>query len=71
MEWTEVDVRVGRRWEREDGYAVVSVRETASGEWAVTYDRLTQAPEGEAYDRATEPDEEAALDRAKEYRNRA
>lgn len=70
MEWTEVDARTGRRWEREDGYAVVSVRETASGEWAVTYDRLTQAAAGEAYERATEPDEESALRRAADYRDR-
>lgn len=68
MDWQEVDAHTGRRWERADGYAVVSIRETAGGDWAVTYDRLTQAPEGEAYERVSEPTEEAALDRAESYR---
>ncbi|MGB9986266.1 DUF7543 family protein [Salarchaeum japonicum] len=68
MDWQEVEAHTGRRWERADGYAVVSLRETAGGDWAVTYDRLQQAPEGETYERTSEPTESAALDRAEEYR---
>lgn len=68
MEWQEVETRVGRRWERADGYAVVSLRETAGGEWAVTYDRLEQADEGRAYDRTAAPSEDEARALAESYR---
>lgn len=68
MEWQEVESRVGRRWERADGYAVVSLRETADGEWAVTYDRLEQADDGRAYDRTTVESKDEALSLAASYR---
>jgi len=69
MEWHETAPDVGTRWEREDGDAVVSVRETATGEWAVTYDRLRQAPEGETYRRETCETEADALALAAEWRD--
>ncbi|GAD53887.1 hypothetical protein MBEHAL_2647 [Halarchaeum acidiphilum MH1-52-1] len=69
MAWEEVEDRTGRRWERTDGDAVVSVRETATGEWAVTYDRLRQAPEGEAYRRETCESEADAVALAAEWRD--
>lgn len=75
MDWTETvtdgptDADATRReWERADGYAVVVVRETATGDWAVTLDRLEQAPEGPAYRRESRGDREAALDLAATWR---
>lgn len=74
MDWTEVategptDAGERREWERADGHAVVVVRETAGGDWAVTLDRLEQAPEGPAYRRETLSDREAALELAAEWR---
>lgn len=68
MPWERDERRDGDRWTRSDGNAVVVVRETATGEWAVTVDRLEQAPEGSAYERATVPTREAALDRAAAWR---
>lgn len=55
-------------WDRDDGYARVTVRRTASGSWAVTVDRLEQAPGGPAYRRETLDDGEAARARAAEWR---
>lgn len=55
-------------WERSDRYAQVVVRETATGSWAVTLDRLEQAPEGQHYRRETVPDRETALERAAAWR---
>nr|WJK63038.1 hypothetical protein QSJ49_07135 [Halobacterium salinarum] len=46
MDWTEVTRQTGREWERADGNAIVRARRTAGGDWAVTYERLTQAPRG-------------------------
>lgn len=68
--WERVDPpgAVTDRWEREDGTAVVWVRETADGRWAVTLDRLEQASEGPEYRRETLPDREAALDCAAAWR---
>ncbi|WP_435097521.1 DUF7543 family protein [Halarchaeum sp. P4] len=68
MEWHDQSVENGRRWEREDGNAVVWVRETATSDWAVTYDRLRQAPEGSAYRHRTVESEEDALSLAAEWR---
>ncbi|MFC7176014.1 DUF7543 family protein [Halosegnis marinus] len=51
-------------WERTDGYARVVARETATGTWAVSLDRLEQAPDGQTYDHRTAPDRDAALDPA-------
>ncbi|MFB6078064.1 MAG: hypothetical protein ABEJ80_03690 [Halarchaeum sp.] len=66
MAWTETDP--DRRWERDDGDAVVTVRETATGAWAVTFDRLLQAPEGEDYRHEKRDDEADALELAAEWR---
>lgn len=71
MDWAEVDRRDGREWERADGYAVVRLRQTARGDWAVTFDRLEQAPAGPAYERVTVGSEDAALSRARRFRERA
>lgn len=57
-------------WERDDGYARVVARETASGRWAVSLDRLAQAPEGETYVHETAPDRDAALDLAETWLER-
>ena len=70
MEWEELDRRTGREWEREDGYAVIRLRQTARGDWAVTYDRLEQAPEGSAYERVTVGSEDAALSRVESFKDR-
>ena len=48
-------------WEREDGAAEIVARNTAGGEWAVHYDRLIQAPEGETYRHETVPSRAAAV----------
>ncbi|GAA0300428.1 DUF7543 family protein [Halarchaeum salinum] len=69
MEWHTTAADVGERWERADGDAVVSLRETATGAWAVTYDRLRQAPEGEAYRRETCETEADARALAAEWRD--
>lgn len=67
--WERVTEGTGdERWEREDGTAAVWVRETADGRWAVTLDRLEQAPEGPAYRRATVDDRQSALERARAWR---
>jgi hypothetical protein len=55
-------------WERSDRYARVALRETATGSWAVTLDRLSQAPEGQYYHRETLPDRERALEQAAAWR---
>jgi hypothetical protein len=75
MDWTETatdgptDAETTRReWERADGYAVVIVRETATGEWAVSLDRLEQAPGGPTYRRESRADREAALELAATWR---
>lgn len=70
MEWHEVDRETGREWEREDGHAVVRLRQTARGDWAVTYDRLEQAGDGSAYERVEVGSEEAALTRVEEFKQR-
>lgn len=63
----ETDERV--EWERADGYARVAVRETATGTWAVTLDRLEQAPEGEAYRHETVEEREEAVEMAESWRH--
>lgn len=68
MSWSEADARTGRRWERDDGLAVLTLRQTATGDWAVTLDVLEQADDGPRYERRTVADEEAALDRAETLR---
>lgn len=74
MEWHVVDgdpdVEESSRveWERGDRYARVVLRETATGAWAVTLDRLAQAPKGQYYHRETLDDRERALELAAEWR---
>jgi hypothetical protein len=74
MEWHVVegdpeDLSADRvAWERDDRFARVVVRRTATGAWAVTLDRLQQAPEGQAYRRVTVGDRSTALDRAAAWR---
>ncbi len=70
MEWHEVDRQTGREWEREDGHAVIRLRQTARGDWAVTYDRLEQAGDGSAYERVEVGSEDAALTRVEEFKER-
>lgn len=67
MEWTEVERPDGQEWEREDGYAVIRLRQTARGDWAVIFDRLAQAPEGDQYERVIEDSEDAALSRVESF----
>ena len=50
MEWERTHETAEKiEWERADGYAYVVARATADGEWAVSPDRLEQAPEGKTY----------------------
>lgn len=70
MPWSEVDAHTGRRWERDDGLAVLSLRQTATGDWAVTLDVLEQADDGPTYERRNVADEEGALERAADLRER-
>jgi hypothetical protein len=69
MGWTVTEDGDDRiRWERSDGYAVLVARATATGEWAVSIDRLEQAPEGPTYDHATVADRDAAREVAETWR---
>lgn len=69
MSWTQaVDADDRARWERDDGYAAVTVRRTADGQWAVALDRLEQAPDGPTYRRETLAEEAAARDLAAAWR---
>ncbi|WP_254536294.1 DUF7543 family protein [Halomarina litorea] len=61
MDWTDRETRTGHEWTRGDGTVVVTLRKTADARWAVTLDRLEQAPEGPGYDRETLPTREEAL----------
>lgn len=71
MSWERTQDRADRtEWERDDGYARVVARETASGRWAVSLDRLAQAPEGETYRHETAPDSEGALELARSWLDR-
>jgi hypothetical protein len=70
MDWQEQDRQTGREWERADGNAVIRLRQTARGDWAVTYDRLEQAPEGSAYERVEVGSEDAALSRVEQFQSR-
>jgi hypothetical protein len=70
MDWEEQDRQTGREWERTDGNAVIRLRQTARGDWAVTYDRLEQAPEGSTYERVEVGSEDAALSRVKQFKSR-
>lgn len=64
MEWEPTE----DGWRRADGTAVLTLRETADGRWAVTLDRLEQAPEGPAYRRETLDSREAAAALAADWR---
>ncbi len=65
MEWEETD----DGWCRADGAAILTLRETADGRWAVTLDRLKQAPEGPAYRRETLDSREATEALAADWRD--
>lgn len=70
MTWERTRETDGRiEWERDDGYARVAVRETATGEWAVSLDRLEQAPEGAAYRHETVGDRAEAVEIAETWRH--
>jgi hypothetical protein len=71
MEYHEVERQAGREWERSDGNAVIRLRQTARGDWAVTYDRLEQADEGSAYERVEVGSEDVALTRVEEFQERS
>jgi hypothetical protein len=66
MDWVATD----DGWDRADGTATVRLRRTADGRWAVTYDRLAQAPEGADYRRETVDSREAAEAIAADWRER-
>lgn len=69
MSWRRTrDTAERIEWERGDGYARIIARETASGSWAVSLDRLEQAPEGETYRHETTSDRERALGLVSEWR---
>jgi hypothetical protein len=74
MEWHVVtgdpdDAASSRvEWERADRYARVVLRETATGSWAVTLDRLAQAPEGQYYHRETLEERDRAIEQAVAWR---
>lgn len=55
-------------WERSDDYARVTVRETATGAWAITVDQLEQAADGPAYRRETTENREDAVTLATRWR---
>ena len=68
MEWeqtTDTDTKLV--WERGDATAEIVARKTAGGEWAVHYDRLIQATDGEAYRHETVPDRERAVEQAESW----
>lgn len=67
--WEIVDSGERRvAWERSDGCARVVARETAGGDWAVSLDRLEQAPEGQAYEHRVVESRQTALSVAEEWR---
>ncbi|MDZ7747246.1 MAG: hypothetical protein U5K28_12420 [Halobacteriales archaeon] len=69
MDWEHAtDTDTKHVWKRVDGTAEIVARRTASDEWAVHYDRLIQAPEGETYRHETVPDRERAVELAAEWR---
>lgn len=68
MAWeVAIDAEDRSEWLRDDRCATVRLRRTAGGRWAVTLDRLTQAPEGSAYARETVSSREAAVGLAEEW----
>ena len=68
MEWRREDSETETVWVREDDTATVRVRQTATGTWAVTLDRLQQAPDGQTYRHETVEDRSAAEAQAAEWR---
>jgi hypothetical protein len=69
MEWEEDSRDDGVVWSRSDRTAFVRLRHTAADEWAVTLDRLRQAPDGETFRHETFADRAAAERRAEEWRS--
>ncbi|MFC6733293.1 MULTISPECIES: hypothetical protein [unclassified Haladaptatus] len=71
MSWTERDpIGSKREWRRDDGYATISLRQTRAGDWAVSFDRLIQAPEGEHYRHEMVATETAANDLVADWKAR-
>lgn len=69
MEWTRENRDDGVVWSRSDRNAFVRLRRTADDRWAVTLDRLEQAPDGEAYRHETFEDRQTAEERAETWRS--
>ncbi|WP_178918173.1 hypothetical protein [Natronomonas gomsonensis] len=69
MDWTHEERDDGTVWSRSDRNAFVRLRHTADDRWAVTLDRLEQAPDGETYRHETFEDREAAEAQAEEWRS--
>lgn len=68
MSWTEQDpIGNKREWRRADNYATISLRETKRGDWAVSFDRLIQAPEGQLYKHEVVDSEAEALELVSEW----
>ncbi|EJN60173.1 hypothetical protein SAMN04487950_2444 [Halogranum rubrum] len=61
MSWTEsTPDDTTTEWERSDGHANIRMRRRHDGSFAVRFDRLFQAPEGQFYKRETAESEPAA-----------
>ncbi|WP_336359819.1 DUF7543 family protein [Haladaptatus sp. ZSTT2] len=68
MSWAEgTPIGDKREWRRDDDYATISLRQTRGGNWAVSFDRLIQAPEGEAYKHELVETEREALELVGEW----
>lgn len=67
MSWSERGDDGTRRWEREDGTATLTLRQTANERWAVTLDVIKQAADGPVYRRATLTGEDAAVEQAERW----
>jgi hypothetical protein len=68
VSWTRTtDTESRVEWDRADGYARVVARQTATGNWAVSLDRLEQAPEGETYAHETVDAREEAVSLAETW----
>lgn len=68
MEWRRDENEDETVWTRRDDTAVVRLRRTTTGTWAVTLDRLRQAPDGETYEHETFDDRAAAERQAEQWR---
>lgn len=69
MEWTRSEEGEGIVWTRSDENAFVRLRQTATGRWAVSLDRLRQAHDGETYRQETFEDRADAERCAERWRS--